>query len=198
MTNPKPFKIRCPWKGCDGVIDISKDVRTCRRDDIDQMHFMVHAIICPNCHNSVGNLDIVPDGWVAGKGISVWVEGKNGKWGLKNITKSENTFERHMAMNEYLKPWARWHDKRTFPKIGEIWRKRGPIGWLKVVGVQLPGHPGHDGGMFGVSVVYGDYSVDRNRVKWNEKKRFFQSCKDYKDFKKQMKMENYFIYEPIR
>jgi len=35
---------------------------------------------------------------------------------------------------------------------GQVWRKRGPFGWIRVDRIMLPGHRHDDGGMPGVSV----------------------------------------------
>ena len=41
-------------------------------------------------------------------------------------------------------------------EVGDVWRKAGPIGWWRVVGVQMPGRAGYDGGLPGVSVRISD------------------------------------------
>lgn len=40
---------------------------------------------------------------------------------------------------------------------GQVWRKRGPCGWLRVEQVLIPGEPGYDGGLPGVWVTFGTY-----------------------------------------
>jgi len=37
-------------------------------------------------------------------------------------------------------------------KVGDVWRKRGPCDWIKVVRLQFPGVSGYDGGLRGCSV----------------------------------------------
>jgi len=39
-------------------------------------------------------------------------------------------------------------------EIGEIWRRPGPCGWIKIIDVMIPGYPTHDGGAPGVSVQF--------------------------------------------
>jgi len=40
-------------------------------------------------------------------------------------------------------------------KPGAVWRKDGPCDWLRVERLMLPGEPGYDGGLAGVSVKPG-------------------------------------------
>ena len=37
---------------------------------------------------------------------------------------------------------------------GQIWRKHGPYGWLKIIQILDPEYPRHDGGCHGARVVY--------------------------------------------
>ena len=37
---------------------------------------------------------------------------------------------------------------------GQIWRKHGPYGWLKIIQILDPEYSGHDGGLPGSVVVY--------------------------------------------
>jgi hypothetical protein len=37
---------------------------------------------------------------------------------------------------------------------GQIWRKRGPHGWLKILQILDPEYPDYDGGCHGARVVY--------------------------------------------
>ena len=39
-------------------------------------------------------------------------------------------------------------------KEGQIWRKRGPYGWLKILQILDPEYGGYDGGLHGARVVY--------------------------------------------
>ena len=37
---------------------------------------------------------------------------------------------------------------------GQIWRKPGPSGWLKIIQILDPDYPNHDGGLYGAMVAY--------------------------------------------
>jgi hypothetical protein len=66
-------------------------------------------------------------------------------------------------------------------KIGQVWRKHGPQGWIKIVGFQLPDYPDYDGGMKGVSIIKRWPSGDWAKGRW------FHPAKDEDDFIKNMK-----------
>ena len=38
-------------------------------------------------------------------------------------------------------------------KEGQVWRKSGPHGWLKIEQIQSPKHPGYDGGLQGATIT---------------------------------------------
>ena len=118
MTALKPikyqFRIHCPWKDCDGVINITRDIEDyCAHHSSDntpqKVPWMIHTFMCPKCHNAVGSLDIMPDGFATldAEGVDIHT-----KKGFRNITKSKERDEQHRAMNRYLKPWARWPVKK--------------------------------------------------------------------------------------
>ncbi len=39
-------------------------------------------------------------------------------------------------------------------KEGQVWRKEGPHGWLKILQILDPEYPKHDGGLHGARVTY--------------------------------------------
>lgn len=39
-------------------------------------------------------------------------------------------------------------------KVGQVWRKQGPYGWLKIERILAPGHPDYDGGLPGCVARY--------------------------------------------
>lgn len=52
---------------------------------------------------------------------------------------------------------------------GQVWRKAGPVGAIKVVRVMLPGEDGYDGGAPGISVrstQLGAHSVTWGKRTW--------------------------------
>lgn len=63
---------------------------------------------------------------------------------------------------------------------GEIWRKQGPIGWLKIVRDLTPDGVDYDGGCPGFSVRYGNYSITLKRPVF--RKTVFISCRNYDEF----------------
>lgn len=106
------MKISCPWKGCKGIIDLTKEFREFQKDlgtgedDPAEIPWCTHAIICPKCHNPVGNIDIEPGYWIT----------------LSNKKKQEITINdpikkksvnlpleipKHKLLNSYLKDWAK-------------------------------------------------------------------------------------------
>lgn len=39
-------------------------------------------------------------------------------------------------------------------EVGQVWRSGGPCGWVRVEAIELPDHPGYDGGAPGIVVRY--------------------------------------------
>jgi len=63
---------------------------------------------------------------------------------------------------------------------GDVWRKAGPCGWVKVLRVQMPHNKNYDGGAKGCSVKF--TNINGN---W-ERKSFFILANDSADFERQM------------
>lgn len=62
------FKMHCLFKGCPGIINISKEIRDCFYYSREQgnpckIPWMIHSITCPVCMNPVGDFNIGPDCW---------------------------------------------------------------------------------------------------------------------------------------
>jgi len=103
------MKMECPFKGCDGVIDITRDInKDCiERSDgkPEQIHWVIHTIICPKCHNPVAHFNIMPECWVTTFPVT-----KNQKHTINIPGKKESVSwmrdpEKH-ELNPYLKKWA--------------------------------------------------------------------------------------------
>jgi len=69
-------------------------------------------------------------------------------------------------------------DENVMP--GDVWRKKGPCDWVKVLRVQMPHNPDYDGGLSGCSVVFTNGNGNWERKSW------FYPAKNSDDFKKQM------------
>jgi hypothetical protein len=63
---------------------------------------------------------------------------------------------------------------------GDVWRKRGPCDWVKVLRVQMPHNPDYDGGLPGCSVVFTNCKGNWQRKSW------FIAAKDSASFEKKM------------
>ena len=91
------MKIDCPWKGCNGVIDLTKEFA-------DWPHrgrtaFLIHAIMCPKCHNSVGTMELAAD---------VWFNPKTKKRSINDPeTGREIVIRRRSELRKFLKDWAK-------------------------------------------------------------------------------------------
>jgi len=66
-------------------------------------------------------------------------------------------------------------------KVGDIWRKRGPVGWLKIVRIQMPGFTGYDGALPGCSVRFTNINGKWERNTW-----FFPAASE-SDFAEKMR-----------
>jgi len=60
--------------------------------------------------------------------------------------------------------------------VGQTWRKHGPEGWIRIVGIMMDGFPGYDGVLPGVSVQFRSW-----KGKWLADRWFFP-CKTPKEF----------------
>ena len=67
---------------------------------------------------------------------------------------------------------------------GEVWRKSGPCGWIKIVRVQMPDHPNYDGGAPGCSVRF-----STGRGGW-KRRTWFVLAANEQDFDRQMRADN--------
>lgn len=72
---------------------------------------------------------------------------------------------------------------------GQIWRKDGPCDWVKIIKVLIPGHPQHDGGAPGCSVVFSNMNGNWERRGW------FILAKDDADFEARMKRDCRYLQE---
>ena len=59
------MKIRCMFKDCSGIIDVDKDINMgFSRAKVHEIPWLIHTIVCPKCHNSVGDFYIRPSVWM--------------------------------------------------------------------------------------------------------------------------------------
>lgn len=117
------MKLECPWKGCNGVIDVLKDIEQgCAYKGsvkaIHQTSFIIHTVTCPKCHNAVGNFDWGPGCWSSADSDIQSIHQKRkvkGKviWALVNV---KHELKLHSDYNRYLKPWARAYRHRKAKK----------------------------------------------------------------------------------
>jgi len=56
-------------------------------------------------------------------------------------------------------------------EVGQIWRKQGPYGWLKIERILAPGYPDYDGGLSGCVARY--YPPQLKGIKRRGGKTFF-------------------------
>lgn len=73
-----------------------------------------------------------------------------------------------------------WDHPAPFRRVplsaGQVWRKSGPIGALKIEGLLYPGQPDYDGGLQGVSVVRSVALCDR--IVWGRRGGFLPGNED--------------------
>jgi hypothetical protein len=98
------MKIKCPWKGCSGDINITKDLSMVfYKNIVYQIPWLIHTIKCPKCGNIVGNFDIYPQPWV-----SLRKDGKIKDYSVSNPrTGVSITFKKNPDLGRFLKKWAR-------------------------------------------------------------------------------------------
>ncbi len=56
--------------------------------------------------------------------------------------------------------------QEPFVMPGDVWRKKGPCDWVKVLRVQMPHNPNYDGGLPGCSVVFSNWKGNWQRKSW--------------------------------
>ena len=76
--------------------------------------------------------------------------------------------------------------------IGEIWRKDGDIGWVKITHNETLDNPERDGGAEGIGCKFGKYSRKRKCVIWHSRGGFYP-CLRYSQFVKWMHREYRYI-----
>lgn len=64
--------------------------------------------------------------------------------------------------------------------VGDVWRKKGPCDWVKVLRVQMPHNPAYDGGLPGCSVVFTSCKGNWGRRSW------FIAAENTTEFEKKM------------
>ncbi|MDI6916543.1 MAG: hypothetical protein QMC80_01955 [Thermoplasmatales archaeon] len=104
------MKIECPWKGCSGIIDISKDISIGfdRKQKVSRVPWLIHTITCPKCKNVVGNFDISPQTW-----ISLRKDGRIKEYIIQNPRTGKSIeFKKNPDLNHHLKKWAVCERKR--------------------------------------------------------------------------------------
>jgi hypothetical protein len=109
------MKMRCPFLGCDGIIDLDKeiaeftgDMGLSQKSKIKNIPFAFHTIMCKKCHNPVGGFDLGPNVFCSfGGDAYIHTSSKDIKKGviLKGYKKMKKG--RRKLLNPYLKEWAR-------------------------------------------------------------------------------------------
>jgi hypothetical protein len=56
-------------------------------------------------------------------------------------------------------------------EVGQVWRKLGPLGWIKITHIEDPNYPDYDGGLIGVGVIF--LPQQKEKINLNGKKRGF-------------------------
>ncbi len=90
------MKIDCPFKGCNGVIDISKQIFGWPKHG--RTSWLVHGLLCPKCSNFVGQIEI---GATFGVNLS-----KRNRRVITDI-KTKKLIYGVKDLNPYLKDWAK-------------------------------------------------------------------------------------------
>lgn len=57
--------------------------------------------------------------------------------------------------------------------VGQVWRKCGPVGAIRIIRVMQPGRPEYDGGLPGISVVQTQIGDRSTRVHWSRQSVFW-------------------------
>jgi len=112
------MKIKCMFKGCDGVINLSKEFREFQRYlDDDEVSWCTHSISCPKCRNPVGDIDLGPGYWVNincknDKEMMYYsINDPTEKKPIRLPKKVDKSKEKMKILNPYLKEWARYEEK---------------------------------------------------------------------------------------
>lgn len=112
------MKIRCPFLGCNGIIDLDKVFKDFQDDmwtpnqsknKIKNVPWVAHTIICKKYGNGIGDIDLGPDTWISLKTPpSAFIRDPVTKKEIeiKNYMKHK-LHNRKKLLNPYLKEWAK-------------------------------------------------------------------------------------------
>lgn len=107
------MKIKCPWLGCNGVINILKEIKVGKRNLFlpEEVPWSHTTIICPKCHNPVGEFEITPGYWITAS------RNDEGKLTINDVSAKKTVKlpksvkkNKYKILNKYLKEWARHDD----------------------------------------------------------------------------------------
>ena len=102
-------KMKCPFKGCAGVIDLDAMFESflddvCAQDETIEMAWCIHCFYCPTCNNPIGDLSLGPDSFVIN-------EAGTAEKHMINDTRTGDAIDvgagKHADLDEHLKKWAR-------------------------------------------------------------------------------------------
>lgn len=108
------MKMECPWKGCNNIIDLTKEFREFQYylgtgKKVEKIPWCIHTLLCSKCHNPIGGIDLGPDAWITlGSGNASVHDPKDIKKG--HIIKDYANHKRKgikKLLNPYLKEWAK-------------------------------------------------------------------------------------------
>ena len=77
-------------------------------------------------------------------------------------------------------PVSETNEQQRVVMPGDVWRKKGPCDWVKVLRVQMPHNPCYDGGLPGCSVVFTNIKGNWQRKSW------FIAANNTEEFEKRM------------
>lgn len=78
-------------------------------------------------------------------------------------------------------------------KVGQIWRKLGPYGWVRIEMLLYPGYPEYDGGLQGI--VVREYPPQLNGIKLRGGKIGFYTDNKLKTVEEQIIMNRFLLDE---
>jgi len=94
----KNMTIDCPYSGCSGIIDLSKEFAGWPYRG--RTPVLVHTIRCPKCLNPVGGMEL---------GANPWFDPETKKKHIYEPKTGKDVKVSEKNMNKYLKRWARFH-----------------------------------------------------------------------------------------